>query len=81
MLPFQTAALNSGVNPASKRLGNIVLAADGSWVGIDPDKVFLGFSGNSNAEHFVHTELQSDPDTLNALKELGIGASDKIGRI
>ena len=74
---IQTAALIPESIRRQGDLGKIVLAADGSWIGIDPDKVFLGLSGDSNAEHFVHPELQSDPDTLNALKELGIGHQTK----
>ena len=70
---IQTAALVPESIRRQSDLGRIVLAADGSWVGIDPDRVFLGFSGNSDAEHFVHPELQDDPETLNALRELGIG--------
>ena len=74
---IQTAALVPESIRRQSDLGDIVLAADGSLVGIDPDRIFLGFAGNSDAEHLVHPELQGDPETLNALRGLGIGHQTK----
>ncbi len=67
----QTAVL---IPPAmrgrSKDLGSIVLARDGRWLVPDPDTVRL--SGGVSEGVFVHERLESDPETLKALDELGI---------
>ena len=53
-------------------LGNIVLNAVGEWVEPEPNKVFLGGGHVSGAGYLVHPGLEADPETLRALKELGL---------
>ena len=58
-------------------LGEIVLTANGDWQAPDPEHLFLpdetqADSGSTGAESYVHPDLASDPDTLSALKTLGI---------
>ena len=74
MAAIQTAALIPESIRANNELGSIVLTAYGEWGQPDPDKVFLGGLDTSNASNrnLVHPQLESDPETLNALKELGI---------
>ena len=72
MAAIQTAALIPESIRANNELGSIVLTAYGEWGQPDPDKVFLGGLDTSNASNrnLVHPQLESDPETLNALKEL-----------
>ncbi len=53
-------------------LGKIVITANGQRVEPDPDKVFLGGGHVSDAVLLVHPVLEEDPETLRALKELGL---------
>ena len=53
-------------------LGKIVLTSSKTWVEADPDVVFLGGGDSSIGVNIAHTELQNDPETLNALRELGL---------
>ena len=73
MAAVQTAALiPESIRGTQKSLGNIVLAADGKWVEPNSDTLFLGGDSNSTAGNLVHPELQLDPETLDALKTLGL---------
>ena len=56
----------------SDSLGNIVLNAVGGWVEPEPNKVFLGGGHVSGADYLAHPGLEADPETLRALKELGL---------
>ena len=61
----------------NESLGKIVLTANGDWRAPDPENLFLPDetetdSGSTGAESYVHPDLASDPDTLSALKTLGI---------
>ena len=73
MAAIQTAALIPEDVRQGEVLGDIVLAASGSWVAPDPDAVFLGGGLSSTAFSLVHPRLEVDADTLSALKALGIG--------
>ena len=56
------------------RLGEILLTQTGDWCAPDPESVFLS-SGDDDQEidgTLVHARFLSDPDTMAALKELGI---------
>ena len=64
---------------SNKELGCIVLTADRVWRSPEPDFIFLSddsLNGDdpTNRESRVHPKLASDPDTLAALKKLGIKA-------
>ena len=73
MAAIQTAELIPENVRQGEVLGEIVLAASGSWVAPEPDAVFLGGGLSSTAFSLVHPRLEADADTLNALKALGIG--------
>ena len=53
-------------------LGKIVLTSSETWVEPNPDVVFLGGGDDSIGVNIVHPELQNDPETLSALRDLGI---------
>ncbi len=53
-------------------LGKIVLTSSETWVEPDPDVVFLGGGDGSIGVNVVHPELQNDPETLSALRDLRI---------
>ena len=58
-------------------LGEIVLTANGDWRAPGSEHLFLpdetqADSGSTDMERYVHPDLASDPDTLSALKTLGI---------
>ena len=77
MAAVQTAALMSPEARSSERLGNIVLTAAGTLVELEASRIFLPadlLNGDqpSDPETCVHPDLVSDPDTLAALKELGL---------
>ncbi len=72
MAAIQTAALIPESIRASNELGRIVLRSDGKWGQPDPDQVFLGGEDPSDASNLVHPQLEADPETLSALKELGV---------
>lgn len=69
MAAIQTAALIPEANREGQDLGRIVLRADGEWAPLDPDSLYLG--GDDPTES-VHPDLEADPETLEALKALGI---------
>ena len=71
MAAVQTAASIPLDGRQNKQLGEIVLTAGGRWATADPDSVFLGRDDAAAADNLVHPQLQSDPETLNALEELG----------
>ena len=71
------AAIPPGTTRANNELGCIILTADRVWRSPDPDHIFLpvdSFNEDqpANPETCVHPCLVSDPDTLAALKKLGI---------
>lgn len=69
---IQTAArLPKGIRDHDL-LGKILLTAEGNWVDLDPDKIFLATEFSSESDDTVHPELQYDPDTLSALMDLGV---------
>ena len=72
MAAIQTAALIPSQIRGNNNLGKIVLTAKGSGVAPDPELVFLGGGSDSHASNLVHPRLQTDPETLDALKKLGI---------
>ena len=69
MAAIQTAALIPEASREGQDLGCIALRADGEWVRLDPDSLYLG--GDDPTES-VHPDLEADPETLKALKALGI---------
>ena len=67
----QTATLiPPAIRGKNEDLGSIILATDEKWLVPDPDTVRL--SGGVSEGVFVHERLESDPETLKALYELGI---------
>ena len=72
MAAVQTASLIPESIRMNNALGNIVLTADGSWVQPDPNAVFLGGGHAFGAGNLVHPQLEADPETLDALRKLGI---------
>ena len=72
MAAIQTAALMPEPIRENKRLGDIILTANHGWVTADPDSVFLGGGHASDAGNLVHPQLEANPETLDALKKLGI---------
>ena len=71
MAAIQTAALIPERAREGKTLGRVVLTAADEWASLDPDSVYLGGDDPSVS---VHPELAADPDTLEALRSLGIRA-------
>ena len=71
MAAIQTAARIPERARDGKSLGRVVLTAAGKWMSLDPDSVYL--SGDDPSVS-VHPELEADPDTLEALRDLGIRA-------
>ena len=77
MAAVQTAAAIPPETRSGKNLGKIVLTVNGDWQAPDPEHLFLpdktqADGGSTGAESYVHPDLVSDPDTLSALKTLGI---------
>jgi len=75
----KAAIITAAGIPAEKRnwLGRIVLAADESWKGPSPARIFLldeSFDHKSSGafDEFVHPHVSSDPAVRSALRELGI---------
>lgn len=69
---IQTAALIPSGIRGGKRLGEIVLTADGRWVEPNTNSVFLGGSHADATDSIVHADLENDPETIEALVALGI---------
>ena len=71
---IQTASLiPRSIRDNLRNLGHIVLTSTGDLVKLDPENVFLTLAGIPPArETLVHQHLESDPKTLEALKELGL---------
>ena len=70
---IKTAALIPlSIRANSRDLGNIVLTSTGDLVKSDPEAVFLGGGLLFSAKNLVHEQLERDPETLEALKKLGI---------
>ena len=77
MAAVQTAALISHEARSSERLGDIVLTTAGTLVEPDAKRIFLPADSLdddqcADPESCVHPGLASDPDTLAALKRLGL---------
>ncbi len=72
-----TAIRIAAVVPKSVRrksgVGAIVLTASHSWVEPEPDRVYLGEGTGTSTDMQVHSALQSDDATKEALVVLGIG--------
>ena len=61
-------------------LGKIILTSSGNWTEANPESIFLGGGSSAVSVTLVHSDLQNDPDTMAALRELGIRpASPEIG--
>ena len=69
---IQTAALIPADARRGISLGKIVITADGRRAEPLPDKVFLGGGHASGVGSLVHPGLEANPETLSALKELGL---------
>ena len=72
MAAIQTAALISASMRRQNDLGNIVLTADERWVKPERDAIWLGGGHIYTESTLVHPQLEADPKTLRALKELGL---------
>ena len=77
---IRTSTLLPAHLPGYGGLGKIVLTTSGDWVEVDPESIFLGGGSSTAPVSLVHTDLQNDPHTLAALRELGIGpVSPEVG--
>ena len=72
MAAIQTAASIPSNIREGQQLGEIVLTADWGWRTPGPDSVHLDSGDDTDASNLVHPQLESDPKTLDALKELGV---------
>ena len=72
MAAIQTAALLSQAMRGGDKLGHIVFTAKRLWAIPDPNVVRLSSTDTSDAGTLVHPQLEEDPATLRALKELGL---------
>jgi superfamily II DNA or RNA helicase len=72
------AAIGQGLAPRVQvDRARIVLTRDGRLANPDPEDIFLPSDYDAGEEmQIVHPTLAADPDALNALRELGIGAVD-----
>ena len=52
--------------------GSIVLTADNGWAVPGPDTVYLSDAEGVDVSQCVHPAIESDPETLRALKKLGV---------
>ena len=71
-LTIITAAMIPESIRKGRLLGEILFTADGRWVAPDPNAVWLSGGYDSAASAVVHPSLEEDPNTLAALKQLGI---------
>ena len=78
MAAIQAAALIPELGRRDKSLGRIVLTESGGWAAPDPDSIYLGGDDPAVA---VHPDLQADPETLKALRALGIRAPSAESRL
>ena len=78
MAAIQTAALIPEIGRRDKSLGRIVLTESGEWAALDPNSIYLG--GDDPTES-VHRDLEADPETLKALRELEIRAPSAESRL
>lgn len=78
MAAIQTAALIPEPGRRDKDLGRVVLTESSEWAVPDPDSIYLGGDDPAVA---VHPELQADPETLKALRTLGIRAPSAESRL
>ena len=69
---IQTAALISGSTRTGSRLGRILFTANEQWTEPYPDIVRLRGDEVGSDGMFVHPQLEDDPETLSALKTLGL---------
>ncbi len=77
MAAIQTAAAIPSEARSDEGLGDIVLTANSDWRSPDSERLFLpdnALNGDDPADpkSCVHPKLASDPDTLSALKKLGL---------
>ena len=72
MAAIRTAALIPDHIRGTRDLGRIILTAKGTWIAPKSDLVFLGGSDTLGTSNLVHPQLQADPETLGALKVLGL---------
>lgn len=72
MAAIQTAALLPKSIREGTDIGKIVLTADGTWVKPEPEAVQLSGGEVVNLVGLVNPLLEADPDTLGALKVLGL---------
>ena len=77
MAAIRTAVLIPSKIRSKEYLGKIVLTADEQRRSVDPTLVYLPdpefhLGNDADQASFVHQQLASDPDTLSALKRLGI---------
>ena len=72
MAAVQTASLIPVHIREHGEIGDIVLTSNGEFAAARPGSVFLGGDDEPGMSSLVHPELQSDPDTLDALRALGI---------
>ena len=73
MIAIQTAALIPEDQRRHEYIGKIVLSANNKWRSMDPSNIFLnGNESGSSGSHLVHPKLEADPQTLEALKQLGL---------
>ena len=80
MSAIRTSTLLPAHLPGYGGLGKIVLTTSGDWAEVDPESIFLGGGSSAAPVSLVHTDLQNDPYTLAALRELGIRpVSPEIG--
>ena len=61
-----------GNNMFGSGLGAIVLTASGGWRAPGPESVYLSGGVTSDDNCLVFPELEADPETLDALRELGV---------
>ena len=72
MAALQTASLIPENVREQEELGDIVLTSNGKFAAAHSRSVFLGVDDDLGLNRLVHPQLQSDPETLSALRALGI---------
>ncbi len=72
MAAVQTASLIPDDIRESEDLGSIVLTSNGDFAAARSGSVFLGTDDDPSLSNLVHPQLQGDPETMEALRALGI---------
>ena len=80
MAAIQTASLIPTDTREHEDLGSIVLTSDGDYAPALSGAVFLGGDDEPGVSKLVHPQLQSDPETLDALRVLGIEPISPISK-